>query len=88
MKSMGIQAIIRRKPHRTTIPDKKVPCPLDKVNRQFRVPLPNMLRVSDFTCVATWRGPRQGHSGQWRSHGSIHVAFVIDACPIGAITSF
>ena len=48
MKSMGIQATIRRKPHRTTSPDKKVPWPLDKVNRQFRVPLPNMLRVSDF----------------------------------------
>jgi hypothetical protein len=48
MKSMGIQAIIRGKPHRTTIPDKKAPCPLDKVNRQFRVPVPNMLRVSDF----------------------------------------
>ncbi len=80
MKSMGIQAIIRRKPHRTTIPDKKAPGPLDKVNRQFRVPLPNMLRVSDFTCAASWRGPRQGHSGQWRSDGSIHVAFVIDAC--------
>ncbi len=53
MKSMGIQAIIRGKPHRTTSPGRKAPCPLDKVNRQFRVPLPNMLRVSDFTCVAT-----------------------------------
>ncbi len=77
---MGIQAIIRRKPHRTTIPDKKAPGPLDKVNRQFRVLVPNMLRVSDFTCVATWRGPCQGHSDQRRSHGSIHVALVIDAC--------
>ena len=35
MKDMGIQGIIRGKPHRTTIPDKKQPCPLDKVNRQF-----------------------------------------------------
>lgn len=40
---MGIQGIIRGKPHRTTIPDKNQPCPLDKVNRQFRVPAPNML---------------------------------------------
>lgn len=43
MKSMGIQGIIRGKPHKTTIPDNKAPCPLDKVNRQFRVPAPNML---------------------------------------------
>jgi putative transposase len=53
------------KPHRTTIPDKKQPCPLDKVNRQFRVPAPNMLWVSDFTYVATWKG-------------FVYVAFVID----------
>jgi hypothetical protein len=49
MKDMGIQGTIRGKPHRTTIPDKEVPCPLDKVNREFRVPAPNMLWVSDFT---------------------------------------
>ena len=66
MKSMGIQGIIRGKPHKTTIPDKKLPCPLDKVNRQFRVPAPNMLWVSDFTYVATWKG-------------FVYVAFVIDA---------
>jgi transposase InsO family protein len=80
MKSMGIQGIIRGKPHRTTVPDKKAPCPLDKVNRQFRVPAPNMLWVSDFTYVATWKGfvyvaPRHGHSDQWRSHGSIIDAY-------------
>jgi putative transposase len=66
MKDMGIQGIIRGKPHRTTIPDKKAPCPLDKVNREFRVPAPNMLWVSDFTYVATWKG-------------FVYVAFVIDA---------
>ena len=32
---MGIQGIIRGKPHKTTIPDKKAPCPLDKVNREL-----------------------------------------------------
>lgn len=53
MKDMGSQGIIRGKPHRTTEPDKKAPCPLDKVNRQFRVPAPNMLWVSDFPYVAT-----------------------------------
>jgi transposase InsO family protein len=36
------------------------------VNRQFRVPAPNMLWVSDFTYVATWKG-------------FVYVAFVIDA---------
>ena len=66
MKDMGIQGVIRGKPHRTTIPDKKAPCPLDKVNRQFRAPAPNMLWVSDFTYVATWKG-------------FVYVAFVIDA---------
>ncbi|PHP64537.1 IS3 family transposase [Zhengella mangrovi] len=66
MKDMGIQGIIRGKPHRTTVPDKKAPCPLDKVNRQFRVPAPDMLWVSDFTYVATWQG-------------FVYVAFVIDA---------
>jgi hypothetical protein len=37
MKSMGVEGIMRAKPHRTTIPDRKAPCSLDKVNRQFRV---------------------------------------------------
>ena len=66
MKAMGIQGIIRGKPQKTTIPDKKLPCPLDKVNRQFRVPAPNTLWVSDFTYVATRKG-------------FVYVAFVIDA---------
>lgn len=66
MRDMDIQGIIRGKPHRTTVPDKKALCPLDKVNRQFRVPAPNVLWVSDFTYVATWKG-------------FVYVAFVIDA---------
>jgi transposase-like protein len=66
MKAMGIQGIIRGKPQKTTIPDKKLPCPLDKVNRQFRAPAPNRLWVSDFTYVATWKG-------------FVYVAFIIDA---------
>ncbi len=66
MKAMGIQGVIRGKPHKMTIPDKKLPCPLDRVNRQFRVPAPNMLWVSDFTYVATWKR-------------FVYVAFVIDA---------
>ena len=80
MKEMGLQGAMRGKPHRTTVPDKKVPCPLDKVNRQFRVPAPDRLWVSDFTYVATWQGfvyvaPRHCRSDQWRSNGSIIDAF-------------
>ena len=63
---VGIEGIIRGKRMRTTIPDKAAPCPLDRANRQFRVPAPNMLWVSDFTYVATWQG-------------FVYVAFVIDA---------
>ena len=66
MTSMGIAGIIRGKPVKTTIPDKAAPCPLDHVNRQFRVPAPNRLWVSDFTYVSTWTG-------------FVYVAFVIDA---------
>jgi transposase InsO family protein len=88
MKDMGIQGIIQGKPHRTTIPDKKAPCPLDKVNRQFRVPAPNMLWVSDFTYVATWKGfvyvafvidAYARRIVGWRVSNSAHAGFVLDA---------
>jgi putative transposase len=66
MRQMGLQGIVRGKTMRTTLSDKAVPCPLDKVNRDFRAPRPNALWVSDFTYVPTWRG-------------FVYVAFVIDA---------
>jgi len=50
---------------RTTVPDAKAPCPLDRVNRQFRAERPNQLWVSDFTYVSTWQG-------------FVYVAFVVD----------
>jgi len=65
MRAMGIAGVIRGKPHRTTFSDKAAPCPLDRVNRDFKAPAPNMLWVSDFTYVSTW-------------HGFVYVAFVID----------
>ena len=65
MKVMGLKGVIRGKPHRTTCRDKAAPCPLDRVNRQFKAPAPNVLWVSDFTYVATWSG-------------FVYVAFVID----------
>jgi putative transposase len=66
MKAIGLQGAVRGKPVRTTISNKAAPCPLDRVNRQFRAPQPNVLWVSDFTYVATWTG-------------FVYVAFVIDA---------
>ena len=66
MRDMGLAGVIRGKPVRTTVSDKAASCPLDRVNRQFRVPAPNMLWVSDFTYVSTWSG-------------FVYVAFVIDA---------
>lgn len=65
MKRFGLAGARRGKVVRTTIPDKAVPCPLDRVNRQFRADRPNQLWVSDFTYVSTWQG--------W-----LYVAFVID----------
>ena len=79
MKDMGLQGIIRGKPHRTTVPDKKAPCPLDKVNRQFRVPAPNMLWVSDFTYVAFVIDAYARKIVGWRVSTSAHAGFVLDA---------
>ena len=62
---LGLRGVVRGKVVRTTIPDAKTPCPLDRVNRQFRAERPNQLWVSDFTYVSTWQG--------W-----LYVAFVID----------
>ena len=66
MRQMGLKGAVRGKSVRTTISDPSVPCPLDRVNRQFKAPRPNALWVSDFTYVATWQG-------------FVYVAFVIDA---------
>ncbi len=66
MRTMGLQGIFRGKPVKTTVFDKRAPCPLDRVNRHFKAPAPNMLWLSDFTYVATWQG-------------FVYVAFVIDA---------
>ena len=65
MRRLGLQGVRRGKVVRTTISDHKAPCPLDKVNRQFRADRPNQLWVSDFTYVSTWQG--------W-----LYVAFVVD----------
>jgi transposase InsO family protein len=66
MRAMGLQGIVRGKTVRTTKSDKAAPCPLDRVNRNFKASRPNVLWVADFTYVATWKG-------------FVYVAFVIDA---------
>jgi transposase InsO family protein len=65
MRRLGLRGVMRGKPVRTTISDKATPCPLDRVNRQFRADRPNALWVSDFTYVSTWQG-------------MVYVAFIID----------
>ena len=88
MKSMGLAGTVRGKPTRTTVSDKAASCPLDRVNRQFRAPAPNMLWVSDFTCVATWSGfayvafvidTFARRIVGWRVSRSAHAGFVLDA---------
>ena len=66
MRAMGLRGAVRGKTVRTTVQNPAAPCPLDRVNRRFHAPAPNMLWVADFTYVATWSG-------------FVHVAFVIDA---------
>ena len=66
MRAMGLAGVRRGKKTVTTISNPKAPCPLDKVNREFKVSRPNALWVVDFTYVHTWTG-------------FVYVAFVIDA---------
>ena len=56
MRRLRLQGARRGKAVRTTVPDRSVPCPLDRVNRQFVAERPNQLWVSDFTYVSTWQG--------------------------------
>ncbi len=55
MRRRGLRGVIRGRVVRTTIPDPKAPCPLDKVNRQFRADRPNQLWVSGFCCAVSCR---------------------------------
>jgi len=88
MRQQGLQGVRRGKAQRTTIPDPKVPCPLDRVNRQFRADRPNQLWVSDFTYVSTWQGwlyvafvvdVFARRIVGWRVSSSMHTDFVLDA---------
>ena len=65
MRKAGLRGVMRGKVVRTTAGETRTPCPLDRVNRQFKAQRPNQLWVSDFTYVSTWQG-------------FVYVAFVID----------
>jgi putative transposase len=56
MKGIGVEGVIRGEKPRTTIADKALHCPLDRVNRQFHAPAPNVLWVGEFAYVTTWQG--------------------------------
>ena len=88
MKRLGLQGVRRGKVIRTKVPDKAAPCPLDRVNRQFKADRPNQLWVSDFTYVSTWQGWQYvafvidvfaRHIVGWRVSSSMRTDFVLDA---------
>ncbi len=67
MRTQGWKGVIRRKKVRTTVADPAADRAPDLVDRQFRVPAPNMLVVADFTYVRLGGGT------------FVYTAFVIDA---------
>ena len=88
MRRMGLRGAVRGRTTRTTIPDRAAPCPLDRVQRQFKAPRPNRLWVSDFTYVATWQGfayvafvidAFARRIVGWRVSATAHAGFVLDA---------
>jgi len=88
MQRLGLRGVIRGKVVRTTLSDAKAPCPLDRVNRQFKADRPNQLWVSDFTYVSTWQGwlyvafvidVFARRIVGWRVSSSMHTDFVLDA---------
>lgn len=88
MKRLGLEGTRRGKVIKTTVPNKALPCPLDRVNRQFRADRPNQLWVADFTYVSTWQGwlyvafvidVFARRIVGWRVSTSMHTDFVLDA---------
>lgn len=88
MKQLGLEGARRGKVVKTTVPNKALPCPLDRVNRQFKAERPNQLWVADFTYVSTWQGwlyvafvidVFARRIVGWRVSTSMHTDFVLDA---------
>ena len=67
MRRMGLRGVVRGKETRTTIADKALPCPADKVNRQFRAPQPNALPR------APWRPLLRSRIGHRPMGGGLHL---------------
>lgn len=83
MRAMGLRGIVRGKAVRTTVSDKAAPCPLDRVNRDFRAPRPNAPSgAQSARCFADGSA-----GGRWVADftyvatwsGFVFVAFVVDA---------
>lgn len=88
MRQRGLAGVVRGKSIRTTFGDKALPCPLDRVNRQFKAERPNQLWVSDFTYVPTWQGfvytafvvdVYSRRIVGWKVASTAHTQFVLDA---------
>lgn len=56
IKAIGLKGVIRGKPGKTTLQDKKQPCLFDHVNREFKAGRPNKVWVADFTYLRMWAG--------------------------------
>lgn len=65
MRDEGLNGVIRRKNHRTTIPAKDGKRAGDRLDRNFTAACPNRVWVADFTYCRTWAG-------------FVYVAFIID----------
>ena len=70
MKQMGLAGVVRGKPVKTTISNPAVPCPRDKVNRQFHASGPNALWVS----ISPMSPPGRGLSMSLSSSTSLPAA--------------
>jgi transposase InsO family protein len=88
MRQLALRGVRRGKVVRTTVSNANAPCPLDRVNRQFKAQRPNQLWVSDFTYVSTWQGwlyvafvvdVFARRIVGWRVSSSMHTDFVLDA---------
>jgi hypothetical protein len=88
MKKLGLRGVRRGRFIRTTVSDSSRPCPLDRVQRQFKAERPNALWVSDFTYVSSWQGfvyvafiidVFARRIVGWRVSASAHTDFVLDA---------
>ena len=79
MKEMGIHGVIRGKGKKTTYRDPALPCPEDKVNRDFKAPAPNLLwgDADQWAVLGTDR-PRNDFTYVRTAVGFVYVAFIVD----------